>query len=138
MYLISACLVGINCKYNGKNNFNEKAFELVKEGRAIPVCPEQLGGLATPRIPSEIKIIDGKRVVINKEGKDVTEFFEKGADEVLKLCQKLNIEKVIFQPRSPSCGVGEVYNGNFDGVLVEGNGITAQLLKDNGIEVESI
>lgn len=138
MFLVSACLVGINCKYNGNNNYNEKAFELVKAGKAIPVCPEQIGGLPTPRISSEIVIIDGKRKVINKEGKDVTEYFEKGANEVLKLCKQLNVDKVFLQPRSPSCGVDKIYSGHFDGVLVDGNGITAQLLKDNGIEVESI
>jgi len=138
MYLISACFVGINCKYNGKNNYNEEAFELVKSGKAIPICPEQLGGLMTPRIPSEIKIIDGKRRVINKNGEDVTAQFEKGANEVLELCKRLNIEKVILQPRSPSCGVGKIYNGEFDGTLVDGNGITAQLLIDNGIEVETL
>lgn len=137
MYLISACLVGINCKYNGKNNYNEKALELVKSGKAIPICPEQLGGLITPRIPAEIKIIDGKRKVLNKNGEDVTQAFEKGANEVLELCKKLDIEKVILQPRSPSCGVGKIYNGNFDGTLIDGNGITAQLLIDNGIIVES-
>ena len=138
MYLVSACLVGINCKYNGNNNYNENALKLVQCGNAIPVCPEQLGGLPTPRIPAEIKIIDGKRKVINKEGKDVTEYFEKGANEVLKLCKQLNIKKVFLQPRSPSCGVGNIYDGSFTGILVDGNGITAQLLKDNGIEVESI
>ena len=135
MFLISGCLVGINCKYNGKNNYNEKAFELVKSRKAIPICPEQLGGLMTPRIPAEIKIIDGKRRVINKNGEDVTEQFEKGANEVLELCKKLNIEKVILQPRSPSCGVGKIYSGDFNGTLVDGNGITAQLLIDNGIDV---
>ena len=76
MILVSACLLGINCKYDGGNNFNQKVFDLVKEGKAIPVCPEQLGGLKTPRIPSEIKMIDGKRCVINSEGEDVTENFE--------------------------------------------------------------
>lgn len=135
MILVSACLVGINCKYNGGNNYNEKIFELVKKGEAIPICPEQLGGLQTPRIPSEIKIIDGKRHVINKEGEDVTQNFEKGAVEVLELAKKLNIKKAILQPRSPSCGVGKIYSGNFNGELIEGNGILAELFIKNGIEV---
>ena len=138
MYLISACLVGLNCKYNGKNNYHEKAWELVKSGKAIPVCPEQLGGLATPRIPAEIKIVNGQRRVFNKNGEDVTKEFERGAEEVLNLCQKLNVEKVILKSRSPSCGVGEIYNGEFDGTLIEGNGITAQLLIEHGMEVEVI
>ena len=138
MYLISACLVGINCKYNGGNNYNEKALNLVKSGKAIPICPEQLGGLSTPRIPSEIKNIDGKTCVINKEGINVTEQFQRGAKEVLKIVQNLNINKVILKSKSPSCGIGKVYSGNFDGELVEGNGVTAQLLKDNGIEIFDI
>ena len=135
MILVSACLAGINCKYNGGNNYNEKIFNLVKEGKAIPVCPEQLGGLTTPREPSEIKIIDGKRYVINKEGIDVTEEFEKGAEEVLTLVKKLDIKKAILQSRSPSCGKGKIYSGNFDRKLVDGNGILAEMLLNNGIEV---
>ncbi len=135
MILVSACLAGINCKYNGGNNYNEKIFNLVKEGKAIPVCPEQLGGLTTPREPSEIKIVDGKRYVINKEGIDVTEEFEKGAEEVLALVKKLDIKKAILQSRSPSCGRDKIYSGNFDRKLVDGNGILADLLLKNGIEV---
>ena len=131
MILVSACLCGINCKYNGKNNYNEEVFKLVKDGLAIPVCPEQLGGLTTPRIPSEIK--DGR--VINKEGIDVTDNFIKGANEVLELCKKLNITKVILKSKSPSCGKGKIYNGNFDGTLVEGNGILTEILLKNNIEV---
>ena len=110
MILVSACLAGINCKYNGKNNYNEKVFKLVKEGKAIPVCPEQMGGLTTPRQPSEIKIIDGKKIVINSENKDVTKHFERGAIEVLELSK-------------------------FDNKLVSGNGILVDLLLENGIEV---
>ena len=135
MILVSACLLGINCKYDGGNNFNQKVFDLVKEGKAIPVCPEQLGGLKTPRIPSEIKMIDGKRCVINSEGEDVTENFEKGAIEVLKLAKELGIKKAVLKSKSPSCGVNKIYSGNFDKQLVDGNGITADLLIRNGIEV---
>ncbi|MBR3132485.1 MAG: DUF523 domain-containing protein [Clostridia bacterium] len=138
MILISACLVGMNCKYNGKNNYNKKALELVKNGQAIPVCPEQLGGLSTPRKPAEIKTINDKRYVYDNENNDVTDKFIKGADEVLKLAKELNVEKVILQSRSPSCGVGKIYSGNFDKKLIDGNGILAQLLIDNGIEVVDI
>lgn len=138
MILISACLVGINCKYNGKNNYNEKALELVKNGKAIPICPEQLGGLSTPRNPSEIRIINNKKYVINNKNIDVTQEFVSGAKEVLKLAKELNVEKVILQSRSPSCGVGKIYSGNFDGKLITGNGILAQMLIDNGIEVIDI
>ena len=137
MIFVSGCLVGINCKYNGGNNFNEKIFNMVKEGKAIPICPEQLGGLSTPRKPSEIKIIDGKRRVVDNQNNDVTEDFEKGAKEALELAKKLNITKAILQPRSPSCGVGKIYSGNFDGKLIDGDGITAELFRENGIEVIS-
>ena len=135
MIFVSACLAGINCKYNGGNNLNQKVFDLVKEGKAIPVCPEQWGGLATPRVPVELKVINGKRYAINKEGIDVTENFEKGAQEILSLAKKLNVKKAVLQPRSPSCGIGKIYNGNFDKTLIDGNGILAELLKENGIEV---
>lgn len=135
MIFVSSCLVGINCKYSGGNNYNQKVFDLVKEGKAIPICPEQLGGLQTPRNPAEIKIIDGKKHVIDDKNKDVTENFEKGAKEVLELAKKLNIEKAILQARSPSCGVGKIYSGNFDGKLIQGNGILAELFIENGIEV---
>lgn len=135
MILVSACLVGINCKYSGGNNYNQKIFDLVKEGKAIPICPEQLGGLNTPRKPVELKVINGKRYAIDNEGKDFTENFERGALEVLKLAKNLNINKAILQPRSPSCGVNKIYSGNFDNKLVDGNGILAELLKQNGIDV---
>ena len=135
MILVSGCLAGINCKYNGGNNYNEKVFKLVKDGEALPVCAEQLGGLTTPRAPAEIKYIDGKRYVFNVEGNDVTEQFEKGAKEILDLAKKLNITKAILKSRSPSCGKGNVYDGTFSGKLIDGNGILAELLMENGIEV---
>ena len=138
MILISACLIGLNCKYNGGNNYNEKAVELVKNGEAIPICPEQLGGLTTPRNASEIKIINGKRCVIDNKGIDVTENFEKGANEVLELAKKLNIKKAVLKSRSPSCGVGKIYDGNFQGKIIDGNGILAQVLINNGISVCNI
>lgn len=137
MIMVSACLAGMNCKYNGGNNYNEEIFQMVKRGEAIPVCAEQFGGLTTPRMPAEIQIINGKRHVINKLGEDVTEQFEKGAREVVELAKKLEIRKAILQARSPSCGVGKIYSGNFDGQLIDGNGILAQMLIENGIEVES-
>lgn len=137
MILVSGCLVGLNCKYNGGNNFNKKVDKLLREGKAIPVCPEQLGGLTTPRAPSEIKVIDGKRYVFNSEGVDVTENFYKGACEVLELAKKLNIKKAILKSKSPTCGYGKIYNGNFEKTLIDGNGILTQMLLNNGIEVIS-
>ncbi|MBR1540199.1 MAG: DUF523 domain-containing protein [Clostridia bacterium] len=138
MILVSACLAGLNCKYSGGNNYNEEIFQMVKRGEAIPICPEQLGGLSTPRKPAEIRIIDGKRHVITNDGTDVTENFECGAKEVLELAKKLEIKTAILQARSPSCGVGKIYSGEFNGQLVDGNGILAEMLLENGIEVGNI
>ena len=137
MILVSACLAGINCKYSGDNNYNQKIFELVKKGEAIPICPEQLGGLKTPRNPAEIKVIDGEKHVFDDQNNDVTDNFKSGAKEVLEFAKKLNIKKAILQARSPSCGIGKVYSGNFDRKLIDGNGILAELLLENGIEVIS-
>lgn len=136
MYLVSACLAGVNCKYNGKNNFNERITQLVKEGKAILVCPEQLGGLTTPRAPSEI-IYDSNGIirVINNKGEDVTDNFLKGAEETLKIAKLYHIEKAILKSRSPSCGYGCIYDGSFIGKIVEGNGLTAELLLRNGIKI---
>lgn len=138
MILVSACLIGLNCKYNGKNNFNEKIFNLVKTGKAIPICPETLGGLTTPRKPSEIKYIDGERRVINIDGVDVTEEYERGANEVLELAKRLNVTKVILKDKSPACGKGKIYDGTFTGTLTIGNGILTDLLIKNNIEVISL
>lgn len=135
MILVSACLIGINCRYDGKSQYNEKVLQLVKEGKAIPICPEQLGGLATPRNPAEIIKKDNKVCIIDNQNTDMTDAFMKGANEVLKLAKELDINKAILKSKSPSCGVGKVYSGNFDGKIVDGNGVLAQLLMDNGIEV---
>jgi uncharacterized protein YbbK (DUF523 family) len=137
MILVSACLCGVNCKYNGKNNLNEECLELLKKGEALLVCPEQLGGLQTPRNPSEIRIIDGETKVFMNDGTDVTENYKRGAEEVLNLAKKLNIKKAILKRKSPSCGCGEIYDGTFTNTLTNGNGITASLLLENGIEVET-
>lgn len=137
MILVSACLCGVNCKYNGKNNLNEEMLELLKRGEALLICPEQMGGLETPRRPSEIRIINGETKVFMDDGRDVTDNYKKGAEEVLRLAKELNIKKAILKKKSPSCGCGEIYDGTFTGTLTNGNGITAALLLDNGIEVET-
>ena len=116
---------------NNIKTFEERVNDLVKEGKAIPICPEQLGGLKTPRLPAEIK----NECVINKNNEDVTKEFVKGANEVLNLAKELGIKKAVLQPRSPSCGCGRIFSGNFDNTLVDGNGITADLLIKNGIKV---
>ncbi|MBQ3408247.1 MAG: DUF523 domain-containing protein [Clostridia bacterium] len=135
MIFVSGCLVGLNCKYNGGNNYDERIFNLVKEGKAIPICPEQLGGLKTPRNPAEIQNKDGERKVVTCEGEDVTTQYRKGAEEILELAKKLGVKEAILQPRSPSCGKGFIYDGSFSKNKIEGNGITAELLIGNGINV---
>ena len=132
-YLVSACLCGVNCKYNGKNNLNGKCLELFKEGRAILVCPEQLGGLKTPRDPSEIK---GNKV-ISIENQDVTIQFQRGAEETLKIAKMADIKKAILKEGSPSCGPHFIYDGSFKGIKIEGEGLVASLLRKNNIEVIS-
>lgn len=142
MYLISACLCGVNCKYNGKNNYNEKCDELFKSGKAILICPEQLGGLTTPRVPSELlskaeDVIKNNGKVITKDGLDVTSNFVKGAKEVVEIAKKLPISTAILKEGSPSCGVNYVYDGSFNGIKIKGNGITAEMLKEIGIKTLS-
>ncbi len=137
MILVSACLCGVNCKYNGKNNLNEEMMDLLKSGEALLICPEQMGGLTTPRNPSEIKIINNEVKVFMNDGTDVTANYKRGAEEVLRLAKELNIKKAILKKKSPACGYGEIYDGTFSGVLTKGNGITAALLLENGIEVET-
>jgi len=135
MILVSACLMGIDCKYNGGNNKIEMLNELLKDETLIPVCPEQLGGLKTPRNPSEIIMIDGNQHVVDKKGNDVTLQFIKGAEETLKIAKIYSIKKAILKSRSPSCGSKKVYDGTFSGNLVEGEGITAAFLRSNNIKV---
>lgn len=131
MTIISACLVGIPCRYNGENKTNINICNLINSVKTIVVCPEQLGGLPTPRPPAEIS--NGR--VVNKEGIDFTESFKNGADIVLALAKKFGCDKAILKARSPSCGKGEIYDGTFSGKIINGNGITADLLIRNGILV---
>lgn len=133
MKLCSACLLGINCRYDGKSKPNKKILELSKKEKLIPVCPEQLGGLPIPRVQSEIR--NGK--VLNLVGEDITDSFRKGAEETLKLAKKNNIKEAILKQRSPSCGCGKIFDGTFSGKVIEGWGITADLLRKNGIRVVS-
>ena len=135
MIIVSACLAGYRCRYDGKTVPDDAIVDLVRTGNAIPVCPEMLGGLPCPRVPSE-RTADGERVV-TKEGTDVTEAFRRGADETLRLAQRYGCTRAILKARSPSCGKGTVYDGTFSGTLREGNGVTAELLMKHGITVES-
>jgi len=131
MILVSACLAGSNCRYDGNSNVCEKVVELVKNGLAIPVCPEQLGGLSTPRTPAEI--VNEK--VITKSGEDVTENFKFGANETLRLAKLVGAKRAVLKQRSPSCGYGKIYDGTYSGNVIEGNGFTAQLLADHGLQI---
>lgn len=129
--LVSACLLGLDCKYSGKNNINEKIVKLKDKYTLIPVCPEQSGGLCTPRNPAEIK----NGLVIDAVGNDLTENFKKGALETLKLAQMLECHIAVLKANSPSCGFGKVYDGTFQGNLISGIGFTAKLLQESGITV---
>ncbi len=131
MKLCSACLLGVNCRYNAETKPNEKIIKLTLKEVLIPVCPEQLGGLSTPRPAAEIK---GNKV-FTKNGDDVTEQFVRGAKEVLKIAKLFNIENAILKQRSPSCGCGQIYDGTFSGAVINGDGITTKFLKENDIEV---
>ena len=132
--LVSACLIGLNTKYNGGNNYNKEIDDFLKDYDVIPICPEIMGGLSTPRKPSEI--LDSK--VISIDGVDVTKEFIKGAKEVLYLAKKYNIKYALLKSNSPSCGNGKIYDGTFTNTLVDGDGITTKLLKENGIEIIDI
>lgn len=137
--LVSACLLGANCKYSGGNNYAPELLELMKEHTLIPVCPEQLGGMATPRRPSEIQegsgaeVLVGKARVLDNAGEDVTDRFVKGAQETLNMAKLYGCTAAILKANSPSCGSGIIYDGSFSGKLKEGSGVASQLLKDNGI-----
>lgn len=129
--LVSACLLGKNCKYNGGNNLNQGVLEFIEGHEVIGVCPEQLGGLSTPRLPAEI--VDG--VVTNKEGVSVDAEFRKGAQSALAAALESKVDLAILQSRSPSCGVKEIYDGSFSGKKIKGQGVFAKLLSAHGIKV---
>lgn len=129
--LVSACLLGKNCKYNGGNNLNQGVLEFIEGHEVIGVCPEQLGGLSTPRLPAEI--VDG--VVTNKEGVSVDNEFRKGAQSALAAALENKVNLAILQSRSPSCGVKEIYDGSFSGKKIKGQGVFAKLLSARGIKV---
>lgn len=129
--LVSACLLGENCKYSGGNNKCDEILELGKKHKLIPICPECFGGLPIPRVPSEIK--NGR--VYSKTGEDLTEAFNDGAEKALYVAEESGCQLAILKERSPSCGFGEIYDGSFSSKTIRGNGITAQLLYDHGIVI---
>ncbi len=129
--LVSACMLGCPCRYDGKSKPNDGVLALMEHHTLIPVCPEQMGGLATPRPPAERKG-DG---VFTENDTDVTAQYRRGAEEALRLARLYGCTCAILKERSPSCGSGEIYDGRFSRTLIEGDGVTAALLKQNGIAV---
>ncbi len=147
-YVVSACLAGVACRYDGKDNAHDAIMKLVAQGRAILVCPEQLGGMATPRVASEIQCqthehsgahMDGPtsqaQLVLQEDGTDVTEAFARGAREALRIAKLAGCTKALVKARSPSCGCGLIYDGTFSKKLISGNGLFTQALLHNGFAV---
>jgi uncharacterized protein YbbK (DUF523 family) len=141
MKLISACLLGVKCRWNRKDNRNDNALELFQRETLVPVCPEQLGGLSTPRPRQEIQGGTGRDVlekgakVINEEGNNVTEQFVKGAEETLKIANLYQVKEFIGKSNSPSCSCSKISDGTFSGELMNGRGVTAEYLMRNGIKL---
>ena len=131
--LVSACLLGKNCRYDGGNCLNEKVIAYLQDKEVIAVCPEQLGGFATPRLPAELR---GKHV-FDIKGKDVTTGFIKGAKAALNIAKTHNCQLAILKDESPSCGKNRIFDGTFKNKLISGSGITANLLRENGLELRS-
>lgn len=132
-YAVSACLMGVNCKYDGGNNLNKKLQEFLKDKEYMLVCPEVAGGMSTPRIPCEIR----NGVVMNLQGEDMTGYFQLGAKKELHKMISYGVDMVILQPRSPSCGIQQIYDGTFTKCLTYGNGVFAQACIDENIEVRT-
>ena len=142
MKLISACLLGIKCAWDSQDNYkSDKAIDFLNSETLMPVCPEQLGGLKTPRAPQEIQggtgedVLNRKCKVMNINGEDVTQEFINGAEETLKIVRLFHIEEFIGKSKSPSCGCGQIYDGTFSRKLIDGDGVTTALLKRDGISV---
>lgn len=139
--LVSACLAGIRCTYKGKDREIWWVRRMVRDGEAIPLCPEVLGGLTIPRLPAEIAggtgedVLDGKARVLNIEGEDVTKAFVDGAMMVVRICEEIGISEAILAPESPSCGCTMIHDGTFTNAMRSGMGVTAAALKRAGIEV---
>ena len=131
-FLVSACLLGEPCRYDGKSKPCEAVIRLQERHELIPVCPEVMGGLPTPRIPSECQS-DGR--VVNRDGEDVTSAYRRGAEAVLELARKSGCDAVILKERSPACGKGLIYDGSFSKALIPGNGVCAALLLEHGFSV---
>jgi uncharacterized protein YbbK (DUF523 family) len=143
MILVSSCLAGVKCRYNGTASLDEKIQELIDDKKAMLVCPELLGGFLTPREPAEIiggngnDVVDGRAKVIEKSGKDVTDLYIKGAIRTLELANSNNVSCVVLKEYSPSYGAKMIYDGSFQNKKIAGDGVTSALLKREGIKVIS-
>ncbi|HFD40016.1 MAG TPA: DUF523 domain-containing protein [Anaerolineae bacterium] len=145
LILVSACLLGVACRYDGQSCPEEGVRDLAAHGRLVPICPEVAGGLPTPRPPAEIEgaaegldgeaVLTGRTRVVRRDGTDVSAAFIAGAEAALALARRLGLRRAILKADSPSCGVGRIHNGRFDGRLVSGDGVTAALLKQAGIDL---
>lgn len=133
--LVSACLLGCSCRYDGQSKPSEKVLALAKDNVLIPVCPEQMGGLTTPRIPSERQ--QGKDLILAKDGTDVTNNYKRGVEMALKIARLNDVDYAILKSGSPSCGKGLIYDGTFSGNKIPGNGITTETLLREGFRVIS-
>jgi len=144
MKLVSACLLGVNCNFEAKNWQQHDLLEEFAKGNLFPVCPEVLGGLTVPRVPAEIQngdgndVLEGKARMLNMDGMDVTSHFVKGAQEALRIAKNVGATEALLTEKSPSCGCGKIFDGTFLNKLVDGDGVTAALLKRNGIKVTTI
>ena len=141
-FLISPCLIGIKTRWNETCDEIEELTDLVRSGQAVFMCPEQIGGLPTPREPSETEpgktakdVLDGRAKVFTDTGKDVTREFVVGAERILEFCQEMGVEVAILKAHSPSCGSVKTYDGTFTETIIPGKGIAAELLEQNGIKV---
>jgi uncharacterized protein YbbK (DUF523 family) len=137
MIIVSSCLAGIKCRYDGNDNVVPEIKELVLSEKAIPLCPEELGGLKTPRISCEIVRKNDQILVINKDQVDCTAQFKLGAQKVAGIAKILDCKLAILKANSPSCGFGMIYDGSFTGKKIKGNGLTAELLSKQGIEIKN-
>ena len=129
--LVSACLLGENCKYNGGNNYNADVAEFVKDKDILQICPEMMAGMGCPRTP--IEIVDG--VLMDRDGNNVDAAMRKAVADAMELIRKEDIQCAVLQSRSPTCGVNQVYDGSFSGKLIKGSGVFVQALKDTGYQV---
>ncbi|MFT0802804.1 DUF523 domain-containing protein [Bacillus swezeyi] len=143
MILVSSCLAGVECRYNGTHSYVEKINRLVEDNKAMIVCPELLGGFQTPREPAEISggtgedVLNGDAVIMTTSGENVTDLYLKGAYKTLELAKQIRADTVVLKENSPSCGSSRIYDGSFSNQKIAGNGITAALLKREGFRVVS-